>query len=134
MRGMSMLQMVGGVAAAGVVAAGTTAFTAAGLTTSATPFLGGVVTQAITGGAVDTVTFTFSDGARTAINGVNLHFATDTTDLAKVTVTTTVSGGTNPTWTCGDVNAGTNISACTTGSDYQLTAANNISTLSISAS
>lgn len=132
MRSMSMLQLVGGVAAAGVVAAGTTAFTAAGLTSTATPFLGGVVTQSINGGTVDGVTFGFSDGARTIVNQVALHFADTNTDGATVTVTTTVSGGTNPTWTCSGTVTSKAITCTTSG--YQLTAANNITGLSISAS
>jgi hypothetical protein len=129
----NIMQLVSGVAVAGVVAAGSTAFTAGGLATSATPFVGGLVTQAVTSiGTVDTVTFTFSDAARTTISGATVHFATDATDGATVGITSTVTGGSNPTWTCGTVNAGTNVSTCT--ASFQLTTTDNISGLVISAS
>lgn len=52
MRGMSLLQMAGGVAVAGVVAAGTTAFTAsAGLTTAGVkaPIFGGTAAVSVNG-------------------------------------------------------------------------------------
>jgi hypothetical protein len=60
MRSMSMLQLLGGVAAAGVVAAGTTALTGTGVSWggsnngTATAFIGGTLTQTVTGGATIT--------------------------------------------------------------------------------
>jgi hypothetical protein len=61
MRSMSMLQLVGGVAAAGVVAAGTTALTGSGMTFSGTAtttqFVGGAITQTVTGLDINTVAY-----------------------------------------------------------------------------
>lgn len=83
MRGMNMLQLVGGVAVAGVVAAGTTAFTAAGFTratgiTSDT-VVGGTLSQNIIGAQLNGVAFTYD--------------ATDPTLVTSVKVTVTGSGG-----------------------------------------
>ncbi|MFC7275500.1 hypothetical protein ACFQS1_16040 [Paractinoplanes rhizophilus] len=68
---MSMLQLLGGVAAAGVVAAGTTALTGTGVswggngTGQATQYVGGRLTQTVSGGAsitaVDYATNTVGD-------------------------------------------------------------------------
>ena len=64
----NMLQIVGGVAAAGVIAAASTALTGTGLTRTTTAdtaedrWIGGTVTQTITGGAnVESITYTFAD-------------------------------------------------------------------------
>ncbi|GAA1581303.1 hypothetical protein [Actinoplanes couchii] len=69
MRSMSMLQIIGGVAAAGVVAAGTSALTATGVsfagtgTGTATQYVGGQVTQTVSGGAsITAVNYTTSPG------------------------------------------------------------------------
>lgn len=97
MRGMNMLQMLGGVAAAGVVAAGTTAFTGgAGLTVSAAAqYLGGTATHTVTGATIDTVTYNYTSGP--AFDKVTLHFA-DTNAEGKA-VTATAAGGSYTTGT-----------------------------------
>jgi len=56
MRSMSMLQLLGGVAVAGAVAAGATAVTGSGVvfggTATASKFVGGTLTQTVTGASV----------------------------------------------------------------------------------
>jgi hypothetical protein len=80
MRSMSMLQLVGGVAVAGAVAAGTTALTGTGLATSgnaASPqFIGGTVSQAVSGATLTDIQYTFLDSpAKTQVSTVVLTFA-----------------------------------------------------------
>lgn len=59
MRSMSMLQLLGGVAVAGAVAAGTTAFTAGGIdVTGATAIAGGTDSITVDGAQLDAATFT----------------------------------------------------------------------------
>jgi hypothetical protein len=111
MRSMNMLQLLGGVAAAGVIAAGTTALTGTGVSWlgsgngTATAFIGGTLTQTVTGGAV--------------INAVN--YGTDGTEVNSIQVVVTGANGaflkvtpsgtglvTATKWSCsGDVTGGT---------------------------
>jgi hypothetical protein len=130
---MSMLQLLGGVAAAGVVAAGATAFTASGVTstvTSAGSFMGGFVTQSVTGTVVDTVTYGYADGAaKTQVHTIALHFADTNSVGAAVTLSTTGSGAAQPTWTCGAVSG--QASTCTASADFTLSAVNTITDMAI---
>lgn len=98
MRGMSLLQMVGGVAVAGAVAAGTTAFTAGGLSLSLTNattrdngFLGGNNNVTVAGATLSKLDFTqAADAGATAVNDVSmatLTFAVGIPDDATVTLT-----------------------------------------------
>jgi len=82
----SMLQLVGGVAVAGVVAAGSTAFTAAGFTNDVgSPILvGGKVTPTIVGAALKGVDFTYDTTDPSLITSVSIRMAGS-------------SGGTMPT-------------------------------------
>ena len=90
MRSMSILQMAGGVAVAGVVAAGTTAFTGAGLTVSAAAgYVGGTATHTVNGATIDTVTYHYTTAP--AFDYVTLHFAN--TNSATKAVTASASGG-----------------------------------------
>ncbi|MEV4352301.1 hypothetical protein AB0J83_48220 [Actinoplanes sp. NPDC049596] len=71
----NMLQVVGGVAAAGVIAASATALTGAGLVrtgTGADQWIGGKVVQAVNGASLDAVTYTFQDDAKQQLTGFNL--------------------------------------------------------------
>jgi hypothetical protein len=87
MRAMSLLQMAGGVAVAGAVAAGTTAFTASGLTEAA-----GVSSGVKAGGAtsitvnefarVNTAVFTQSGTDPDQLTGVTLTLDNGTTSTA----------------------------------------------------
>jgi hypothetical protein len=74
MRSMSLLQLVGGVAVAGVVAAGTTALTGTGVswggtgTGTSAQYVGGTLTQTVSGGAsITAVNYT------TSSSGVNVN-------------------------------------------------------------
>jgi hypothetical protein len=64
----------------GLAVAGGAAFTATGLTTTAgsTQFVGGTVTQTVTGATLNGVDYSFSDApANTLVNSVVLTFAND---------------------------------------------------------
>lgn len=101
MRGMSLLQMAGGVAVAGVVAAGSTAFTAAGLTKTFTGlndrdgYIGGSVSHTVTGAVVTGMLFTQAATASPGENKVTAVALTfDTATPVGATVTLTQTGGT----------------------------------------
>ena len=120
----NMLQLLGGVAVAGAVAAGTTAFTGSGLTSTVTPadsFIGGTATVTVSGSTLDGVDYTYTDVATTKkmLHAIVLHFADTTSAGAAVTLTTSVTGGSNPTWTCGVVTS--QASTCTASADYDIT-------------
>ena len=81
MRSMSMLQLLGGVAVAGAVAAGTTAFTGSGLDDTA-------VVGKVAGGGTATVTVTGANLTKASI-------LTDPTNLTRIIgVEVTLDGGT----------------------------------------
>lgn len=92
----SAVQMLGGVAVAGVVAAGSTAFTATGLTNSAgaSQFIGGTVTQTVTGATLTGVTYSFGDVAKTKVRSVVLAF----TGADGKTATVVPAGGGGTPW------------------------------------
>jgi hypothetical protein len=91
----NLIQLAGGVAVAGVVAAGSTAFTAgAGLgltetsTATATRFIGGTVTQTVTGARVNGIAFAYANGpSNTQITGVTITFNDASADGKTVVVT-----------------------------------------------
>ncbi|MBB2945420.1 hypothetical protein FB565_005153 [Actinoplanes lutulentus] len=95
-----MMQLVGGVAVAGAVAAGSTAFTGAGMSSGLTnAFIGGAVSKTVVSGADLTgVQGTVNNGTD-QIAEVKLTFATDTNIVGRtVTLTTNGSaGGGSPT-------------------------------------
>jgi hypothetical protein len=116
----SMLQLLGGVAVAGAVAAGSTAFTASGLTntvTGQTTFIGGSVTHAVTGAVMTGITFTADTTAiPTQISAFALTFtgAPDSAHVTAVDASATPGGpvGNLATgWVCTDVVS--NASTCT---------------------
>jgi len=93
MRGMSLIQMAGGVAVAGVVAAGSTALTGTGLafggsgTGTAAQFVGGAVTQTVTGATLTSIAYDYVDAiGQTKVNKMTIgltgtggkHFAVTT--------------------------------------------------------
>lgn len=103
-------KIVTAVAVAGIVFAGGSAFTGTGLSTTAgeTQFIGGQVSQQVTGATLATVDYDFTNTTQESINKINLSFA-NTEDGKPVVVTTT--GGAGGTFTCGNVVA--NASVCT---------------------
>lgn len=111
MRSMSMLQLLGGVAAAGVVAAGTTAFTAQGTTAS---------NAAVIGGKVDVSTFSALtvNSVQATWNPTNGKFTGFKVAFAAIADGSTVNvsiadGGTNDAAVFSCTTA-SNVATCTT--------------------
>jgi hypothetical protein len=110
----TMLQLVGGIAAAGVVAAGATAFTATGLATSGTgaaanQFIGGQISQTVTGANLSGIAYSFLDApTNTQFSSVLLTFSGTFSGAADKTLTITPAGGSLSTATkfyCGQATA-----------------------------
>jgi hypothetical protein len=124
----NMLQLLGGVAVAGVVAAGSAAFTApGGLANGVTgqkSFLGGTVSHSIVGASLSALDFTSVDATTpgsTKVTAFKLTFNADTPATSVVTISNLVGTGANggsglvPTnFFCTDVNV-THESTCTAG-------------------
>jgi hypothetical protein len=107
-------KLVIGAGFAGLVAAGGVALTGTGLADTASPtqFVGGQVSQTVTGATLSSITYGFSDSpAKTSVNTIDLTFA-NTADGRTVAVT---PHGAPPalagTFTCSNVS--TNASSCT---------------------
>jgi hypothetical protein len=103
MRMNTTKKLIGAVAVAGVLAAGGSAFTGTGVTSTApsTQFVGGTVSQAVTGATLNNVTYGFSDATNTAINAVTLTFAADAVGKS---VAIALSGGGTSASSCVDVH------------------------------
>jgi len=115
MRSMSMLQLLGGVAVAGAVAAGTTAFTAgSGLDKTAVvgkAVGGGSTSVTITGAELTKMNVLFDAGNISHITGVEVTLDGGTPgdlDDTATTVEATIAGtsGTSPAMVCANVSAG----------------------------
>ncbi|MFD1212690.1 hypothetical protein ACFQ36_11640 [Arthrobacter sp. GCM10027362] len=105
---------------AGLTFAAGSAFTGAGVTNNAgaTQFIGGTVTQTVTGATLNSVVYGFSDApANTTVNEVTLTFG-DTTDGKIPTIALT--GGAGTAFTCTAIDPETNVSSCTGGSQADL--------------
>ncbi|XVV11889.1 hypothetical protein ACQP2X_44910 [Actinoplanes sp. CA-131856] len=129
----NMLQIVGGVAAAGVIAAGATAMTGGGLTRHATDaadiWVGGKVTQSVTGAVVTDIDYTYTaDVSKTQITAIDLDFtgATSKTILVKPAGGAFDQPGAADEWVCGGnaevltsaFNSGTGVITVTTDSAF----------------
>jgi hypothetical protein len=105
-------KFLGALAVAGLVAAGGSAFTSTGVTNNAGPtqFIGGTVSQSVTGATISTIAYNFSDATKTAVTTIVLTFA----DATGGKTPTLVSTGTGPAdvYTCTAIAAGTFISTC----------------------
>lgn len=79
MRTTNRKKLIGAVAVVGILAAGGSAFTATGLTSTAgaSQFIGGTVSQAVTGATLNGITYGFTDATNTAVDTVTLTFAAD---------------------------------------------------------
>lgn len=111
-------------AVAGIAFAGGSAFTGTGLATTAgsTQFIGGQVSQAVTGATLAAVDYDFTDPTQETVNAINLSFA-NTEDGKPVVVQ--AQGGTG-TFTCSDTLA--NASTCTfTGAETGYTGLTGVS-------
>lgn len=104
-------KILGAVAVAGLVAATGSAFTGTGLTNNAgaSQFVGGTVSQSVTGASLAGVVYAFSDTTNTAVNKITLTFA-DGADGKAVSVAP--SGGSGGTFSCPVVTTG-DTSICT---------------------
>ncbi|HEY0534661.1 MAG TPA: hypothetical protein VGD29_24000 [Actinoplanes sp.] len=105
---MSMLQLLGGVAVAGVVAAGTTAMTGSGLVWAgssggvASQFVGGTLTQTVAGATITDVVYGYTNASNSQTDSI----AITVTGAAGMYLTVTPDGalGGSPTvadgWQC----------------------------------
>ncbi|GGL99153.1 hypothetical protein [Nakamurella endophytica] len=100
----------------GLAVAGGAAFTGAGLssTAPASQFIGGTVSQTVTGATLTSVAYQFTDTSNTAIDQATLTFAPGAGGKA-VAIVFAGSGAT--AFTCAPIDAGTNTSVCDATSD-----------------
>lgn len=118
----SALQMLGGVAVAGVVATGSTAFTASGVTNSISTatFLGGSVTQNVDGATLSAMTLTNSTPNQ--VTAVVLTLTSDTNALitaagTSIAISGDASHATGPI-TCTGTSAHAATITCAPASGY----------------
>lgn len=107
------LIIVGGAVIAALAALGGSAFTGTGLadTAGSTQFVGGTVTQTVTGATLASIVYAFADApANTEVSTISLTFTT-TADGRTVTVTPSGGGGGVGTFSCTDTSS--NASTCT---------------------
>jgi hypothetical protein len=113
-------KLITALSVAGLAVAAGSAFTGTGLATTgtaaSTQFVGGTVSQSVTGATLDSLVYGFTDGTKTAVNQVTLTFADAT---GGKTPTLSLTGGSAATFTCNPiddaVDPGTFISVCTAG-------------------
>jgi hypothetical protein len=109
-------KLVGAVAVAGLVAAGGSAFTATGLLNSAgaSQYIGGTVTQSVTGATLESIEYGFSDSpANTSVSSVTLGLSGD---VDGKTPGISLTGGTP--FSCTAVVAGSSTCTPTTPGNY----------------
>jgi hypothetical protein len=106
------VQIISAVAVAGLVAAGTSAFTATGVTNNAgsTQFVGGTVSQSVTGATLSSIVYGFADSSNTAIHTATLTFADANSDGLTPTVVFTASSA--QSFSCTAISA-SHVSTCT---------------------
>lgn len=100
------------VGVAGAALAGGTAFTGTGLATTAgsSQFLGGTVSQSVTGASLSNIAYDFTDVSHTAVNGITLTFGDAT---GGKTPTISLNNGTGTAFTCTAIDASAFTSTCT---------------------
>ncbi|BAS16342.1 hypothetical protein AHiyo8_46450 [Arthrobacter sp. Hiyo8] len=98
---------------AGLAVAAGSAFTGTGVATAgqaaSDQFVGGTVSQSVTGATLNSLVYGFTDGTNTAVNQVTLTFADAT---GGKTPTLSLTGGTAATFTCTAIDGTTHISVC----------------------
>jgi hypothetical protein len=103
-------KMFGILAVGGVIAAGSSAFTAGGVTAPPSAFVGGSVSQTITGAALASVVYD-TDEALNKITSVTLTFSDSAADTKTPTIA--FNGATiNGAYTCAAVEAAGHTSLC----------------------
>jgi len=119
-------KVIGAVAIGAVVAASGAAFTAGGITAPASSFVGGSVTQTLTGATLASVVYD-TDEAANKITSVTLTFSDESAD-AKTPSIAFGGAAVNGTYTCAAVEAAGHTSLC---SAAPTKADNNATALSI---
>lgn len=114
------ITLLGAVAVAGLTAAAGSAFTGTGLSTTAGPtqFVGGTVSQSVTGATLSSIVYGYTDGTKTAVSSVTLTFGDAT---GGKTPSVVLTGGTATTFTCAAIDAATFVSLCSPGSGLSQT-------------
>ncbi|WP_138444665.1 hypothetical protein [Sinomonas susongensis] len=114
------VKILTGLGAAGLALAAGSAFTGTGVTNSAgsTQFLGGTVSQSVTGATLSSIGYGFTDASDTAVNEVTLHFADAT---GGKTPTISLNNGTGTAFTCTAIDGTTFQSTCTPASGQSQT-------------
>jgi hypothetical protein len=108
-------KLLGTALVVGILAATGSAYTGTGLTNSAgsSKFVGGTISQSVTGATLASVDYTFGDApANTAVHSVALTFADANAD--GITPTIAFTGGNAVAFTCDVIAVGTHLSTCTT--------------------
>ncbi|WP_221325541.1 hypothetical protein [Actinoplanes sp. L3-i22] len=117
-----MMQLLGGVAVAGIVAAGSSAFTGYGASTVATtPYLGGTFHQAVSGATLMTVALTTTaDLSNSQVTEILLTFDSDTPTGKAVTLVSdgTLGGAGTPTGIYCQATQANFTSNCKVGTSY----------------
>lgn len=103
-------KLFGAVAIGAVVVASGAAYTAGGITAPASSFVGGSVSQTLTGAALSSVVYD-TDEAMNKITSVTLTFSDDAAD-AKIPVIAFGGAVVNGTYTCAAVEAAGHTSLC----------------------
>ncbi|MCW2541491.1 MAG: hypothetical protein JWN95_3216 [Frankiales bacterium] len=101
------------VAFAGLAAAGGSAFTGSGVTNNAgaSQFVGGTVSQSVTGATLSSLEYSYADASNTAIHSALLTFADADSDGKAVGIVFT--GGNAAAFTCTAIEAVGHTSTCT---------------------
>ena len=107
--------IVGAAGALGGSAFAGSAFTGTGVTTSGTAasaqFVGGTVSQSVTGATLSSIVYTYADTTNTAVNQATLTFADSATDGKTPTVA--FSAGTPVGFSCTAIESTGHTSTCT---------------------
>jgi hypothetical protein len=111
-------KVLGALAVAGMAATGGTALTGAGLTTqnsaASAQYIGGTISQAVTGATLDSIAYHFADAPKLHMDSVTLTFANTESDGKTPTVAAgTGYGGGATQITCSAVEAVGHTSLCT---------------------
>jgi hypothetical protein len=122
-----------GLAVAGIAAAGGSAFTATGLATTgnaaSAQFVGGTVTQEVTGGTLSNIEYGYvADGTNTSVNTITLTFANALSNGRAVTATAT--DGSDGTFGCTAIALASSTCTWTPGDDTY-TGSRNLSSLAV---
>jgi hypothetical protein len=106
------LKLASALGIAGLAFVGSVAFTGTGVTNTAgsSQFIGGTVSQTVTGATLTNIVYGFTDTTDTAVNQVTLTFADGT---GAKTPELSLTGGTQATFTCTAIDPTLFTSTCT---------------------